>query len=629
MFNIGQLQAAQSLPASKVTTAISSPSLGLFLSAEPSRSPPPRNEVDDYLSVHGRPQSTRKHHRKASTFYANSVLAENSTPAGHSSFFTPQAIGKGNQEVEGHDCDSNLCCNSDVQTMKGNDSFGLPAPEQTTSNGPSAEPSRPELYSPPAALSTSIDGKDSPAANSLRSLGNRRESWSGRQMSAALTRALSFLKAEAPETNTGLSTNSLQQEQETLIPERHPQRRRITIRDVEHPRYEHRASKGAAGMFTPSSITLRKASDANASLPPYLRSSMTASIGQEHSQIRSSYPPSAELLAFYSTTFTTIEGLIPFTSSSNDISLPLGKLMQGSRLDKESPPPSKGVFSLPAKIIDARRSSTLAANALTFTDVHIAPGTFVVEPKSRKQSFASLQEPPRRVSVVQFQARNSIHEVIWREDETTSNSSLATTSRTSSSPPNNRDSPQSGKRSPEAAKIQSQKPLKPADPSQTVSSLNTELPKAGLFQWSWRKSPSPPSTTPASDSSPRAELLKRELASRPRTERYASISNPDPIRIDTEDDLRPGLTAEKRSVSEVQDILSFPSLRDRRSTLEWRKGSLVNLNGPSIGRAGDANTQVEHISQGSVGNGQEISPLKRLGSGLGSSSRMRILHKTT
>ena len=134
-----------------------------------------------------------------------------------------------------------------------------------------------------------------------------------------------------------------------------------------------------------------------------------------------------------------------------------------------------------------RRCSFPAEAALTFADVHVAPGSFAVEPRSRRASL-NPAECLRRISVVHFRSHNSFHEVIWREDETTSGGSLA---RDSTSPPRQGCFSRSDTLGPEREDSLMQKPgsaNKSQDsylPVAPVSTPNVGRPQEALLHWSW------------------------------------------------------------------------------------------------------------------------------------------------
>lgn len=166
---------------------------------------------------------------------------------------------------------------------------------------------------------------------------------------------------------------------------------------------------------TPASITLRKPSKAvtlmSSPVPETMANSPVA-VSSVDSKIEYS-----ELVAFRS----IVKGSntlgepekIPLHSKvrtrSSTISL-------GSS-ERESP---KGLIE--RDDLKSTRRSRTASTVLTFADTHVTLGIFAAEPKRRQASVASGFQS-RRLSMVQLLSSDSIHEIIWREGESTSDSS--------------------------------------------------------------------------------------------------------------------------------------------------------------------------------------------------------------
>lgn len=74
-------------------------------------------------------------------------------------------------------------------------------------------------------------------------------------------------------------------------------------------------------------------------------------------------------------------------------------------------------FTNAREVVDSRRSS-LAAPAMTFTNTF--PSTAIMT--SPVTNFPPASSPDHRFSVVQIKSRNSLHQIIWREDDTPSDS---------------------------------------------------------------------------------------------------------------------------------------------------------------------------------------------------------------
>lgn len=490
------------------------------------------------------------------------------------------------------------------------------------------------------------DGAVSPAVNALRSLTQPQptksdfESRRLRRMSSALANSFNFLRSRTPTVQSGVTSGSGSPGGDIDSGQRITQRNRHAHRDTDDRCPTSRDGKIVSGRLTPSSITLRKASNVNAATLP--GTSMSASLHLEDENLRSSEAAATELLAFYSSRNDETPNLISSRSPTPGTSGSPFKLTQESSSTNER---RASMATCPPTVhfSKVRRHSDLAENMLTFTDVHIAPGTFSVEADSRKQSLAATEPPPRRISVVQFRSRNSIHEVIWREDETTSGSSFTSSSRTSTSPRRVGQSWRSGKPSPEADEGQ-------AKELPEVSMHNAPVPSAGmeqlpvdLFQWSWGKT--------AASSDYTAQVNGRK-STRPGLRRLTSASNPDFSRTRQYSDPCTTIERHQRSSSEIRDIQPFPPLRDRSSTLEWQKAPLVDINDPLAGRWGDHGpnevTTIYDRGRARLDSGdhallhQSLSirrpsshpwaPARnelsgRVGSSVGSSSHVRVIYK--
>lgn len=627
----------------------SAPFLSPSLPGLRSMSPPPRGEADDYLNVHGHHSDRKKPHNvKKRTKTGNTELeedAEELLPKHESPL--PQSRATSSPESN-----CGLCvAGSHISNNDEPDRFAVDEAEregqlwslidtpdipdvQITQGIQTADVGGRETPPPIGPLRNQYSEMDSPAADALRNLSNSRSTKESdspmfRRMSNAFANTFEFLKSGTSVSGSRSQADSAGIEDESRSRRHGAHQKSLGYREGNRRLPSSQKGKTFPGLVTPSSITLRKASNANESLPEYARSSMTASVGLEDDQFRSPDAPPSELLAFYSSTTNEVEDVVlsifPSPGVSGSQSAPKERLST----TKSSPPNPMLPLNMQSTKIQGR--SALAASATTFTDVHIAPGTFAVESKPRKQSVLQMQSPPRRISVVQFHTRNSVHEVIWREDETTSDSSLATSSRTSTSPQRHDQSPQSGKGGPMLQAKSAPKPQNPAVPALAVSPSLSATPEAGLFQWSWRKpTPSSSAPQPAAISTPESsEPLK---VSRPQLQRRDSASNPDFTRDKRPDDPHPGLTALKRSASDLQDILSCPPLRDRRSTPEWRAAPSVDFNDPLIGKEDGQYTEIDD----NIGNCDDFRKfvdrrksshvLGKIGTRLGSNAHVRVVH---
>ncbi|KAL9099653.1 MAG: hypothetical protein Q9163_004880 [Psora crenata] len=317
--------------------------------------------------------------------------------------------------------------------------------------------------------------------------------------------------------------------------------------------------KGAGNNLMPAIITLRKASEA---LFPKRKVDLASLVtqGDPYPSPPSPLPenPTSELIAFRSTSVVNIQ---PAISSSH---LSPGDFLSGVSSDgqgKENQDRRKSVLAFEAFSETPR--STAAGSAITLADVHIAPGTFTLDRKSRKPSMVSRRSPCP-LSVVQFRSHSSVHEVIWREDESTSESG----SSKIVSPGQND----------QVSYISSASQANPPKQPRTASLNHNGLlgidlePSFGidenLFHWSWGSSPFPCGDSKAETLSQRVgpkqhfvDEVRKELS------RYA-VTRKD----------------RRSSLSLRSSVQFFPPLGDRKSTAEWRQTSLVDLYADSAGR---------------------------------------------
>lgn len=472
---------------------------------------------------------------------------------------------------------------------------------------------------PRVPSSPSTKSVDSPAQSALRRLSSRQATGTDidahklRRMSTALSATLNVFKSRPPRKKRGSVDYSVGQQDELSSNKQKSYRKKCSHLDAESKLTDGPTGhKTLFGWPTPSSITLRRASLFRVSNLP--RSSMSASLScEDDDRVRDADALPSELLAFYSSLADEDEKLRTFDHTQP--TTPLQAISTGDINESN---------------INARRHSGLAATAVTFADVFVAPGTFTISSKPRKESLAAAGQPARRISVVQFRSRNSIHEVVWREDETSSGSSLGISPQTSSSLQSQKSkisSPKSETRAAQNARLTTIR-------NTPVTSSKSDQPSTTMFQWTWSK----------------------EYERRDRRSCIASASNPELARPQ---DCSNVLHIHRRSVSDSQEILSFPPLRDRSSTLEWCRAPPVDLNDPLAGQVTgstteeniptlehDASSSSEQVEVGHMKNdlvmlrenfhGRRVSshvhaparigPSGRVGSSIGSSSHVRVLH---
>ena len=437
----------------------------------------------------------------------------------------------------------------------------------------------------------SIDEPDSPAVNSLRSLSFRVPTRSNSQglqrVSTALANTVSLLRPKPAVSFADVLPHKTSKKAKEVLRKSSAHSKSLAYRDINRRRPTSEDGEDVCETLeTPATITLRKASNVYTVSPSI--TSMSASLIRECEYTRPPGAPSTELLAFYSSPALEKRPTLTSLPSPEGNEAPRSLRKQSTiTFDMSSPSfrrRSKSVSQF-SDISNARRCSMPVEAALTFADVHIAPGSFATETKSRAQPLVPI-EVGRRISTVLFRSHNSIHEVIWREDETTSDSSLTASSgasqdaghsfRSASSPEGEGSSAQRLAVEPKGKKI-----LITAVPEST--SLFTKMPE-NLFRWTWGAS-----STHAAESNKNTHAQVAEVAvPAADTDSLSQIlvnstSNPDSTRLQQSSDQQ-GSRFQKPSLSKLASVQSFPPLRPRSSTAEWRKTPLVDLNDPLAGR---------------------------------------------
>lgn len=595
---------ARSLPHSKASTPTPS-LLTPPVSGTPNMSPPPRHEAGDYMNVHDPDYHHHKRRlskKKTRKLYNTRAESEGSRPQ-------QRSLRSGPQKARSNGSDCELCAagfsdddednHSDAPLIR---SLGQPGiqdhphgPHVTTEVDGGHVPTWPTLSSSFVAA----DESDSPAVNALRSFSFQKPVPSNppglRRVSTAFTNTLNYLKLDQAVSFAAAPSHKAGKKTEEVSRRSSAHSKSLAYGDINRRR---QASKDGNGVFrtlgTPATITLRKASNVYATSP--ITTSMTASLICEPEHERAADAPTSELLAFYSSP-TLEKGPTSTNLPSPESTEVPSSLKEQSRLVLEmcSQPlrrESKSVSQF-IDISNARRCSMPAEAALTFTDVHVAPGSFAVGPKSSKQALLST-EFSRRISTVQFRSRNSVHEVIWREDETTSDCSLTASSGASQHVGHSfRSTP-----SPESEGSPAQEPAieametKIALPMVSDSvSMFTKLPN-NLFHWNWGASSAaaeglPRAVDPKSDhQSQTAEPTARAADAKGDPLGHVmviSTSGPGfagPLQSSDQE----GLRSQEPSISKLSNVQSFPPLRPRSSTAEWQKAPLVDLNDPLAGR---------------------------------------------
>ena len=604
MLSPQHLALASSLPHSRTSTQ--SPSLLTPpVSGTPNMSPPPRHEADDYMNAHRPdPQHYKRKHprRKTRRFHSNRERSEESRPPQLSLRSGPRTGSS-----IGSDCELCATRNSDGEDDAGSNaplirSLGPPSRQNRVHKSQKSteyDEAHVQTSSTRISSGTAIDESDSPAVNALRSLSFqvpvRSDSQGLRRVSTAFANTLNLFKPNPSVSFAAVPSHQASKKAEEAFRRSSAHSKSLAYQDINRRRSTLIDGKDVSrALETPATITLRKASNVYATSP--IKTSMGASLTREYEGKRAADAPASELLAFYSS--STLENGPPLTDipSLENAEAPTslgGRPTITSEAESQCFRRRSKSVSQFNDISNARRCSTHAEAALTFADVHVAPGSFAIRPKSRTQSLIPA-EFSRRISTVHFRSHTSIHEVIWREDETTSDSSLAASSRASqhaghsfrSTP-----SPESeGSPSPKPALKQKETRTLLAMVPESVSNF-TKMPD-NLFRWTWGASSASVEGTP-SPVDPKSDTLGQvaQATARPTDTRsdplgqllVISTSDPGLGSLQQSSD-RQESRSQRPSFSKLLSVQSFPALRPRSSTAEWRKAPLVDLNVPLAGQ---------------------------------------------
>ena len=589
-------------------------------------SPPPRHEADDYMNVHSKRKQPRKNPRKVHDTREGSeeTRPQRSLRSG------PQTASSDTSNCEvlaanTPDCDDDARSNAPLVKNLGqsNHSNHVHGPQISTENGGFRVQTSPTLTSSVGAP----DEHDSPAVNALRSLSFqapvRSKPHGLQRVSTALANTFNLFRPNSAVTFADVPSHLASRKAEEASRRSSAHSKTLAYRDINRRHSTLKEDKDVPQTLeTPATITLRKASHVDVSSP--LKTSMGASLSREQECERGADAPASGLLAFYSSSASEKGPTPSDTSSPESAEVPRSSRQQSAvpfEVESQSFRERSKSVSQCIDVSNSRRCSTPAEATLTFADVHVAPGSFANGTRSRKQSSLPA-DPNRRISIVQFRSRNSVHEVIWREDDTTSGSSLTASSRGSEFAGQSfRSTPSSESRGSPAIKSKETRALLPAVPE--LVSVFTKMPDH-LFQWTWGgPSASVEGTPRAVDTKngtvgPVAEISARSADTNrdPLAQVLVnSTLDPDLVSLQQSSDQQSS-RFQKPSISKLPRLQSFPSLRSRSSTAEWQKAPLADLNDPFAGR--ESQCEVEKVSHSvelgtGVGNSKkgckEIRPL--------------------
>lgn len=317
---------------------------------------------------------------------------------------------------------------------------------------------------------------------------------------------------------------------------------------------------------TPATITLRKASQpSNVSPvvePPLLPITLTSNL-LAFSSIR--VPQKSPSISEKSFSFSDQNEDIGPQLDPATRSMSLANRRKSSGIIK---PPSTRARSgtLPSSTSTDQGHSLLSDIALTKTGIYPGFGSFI-NPCSKFNGSPAM--PSIRTSIVHVVSRTSLHEIIWRETETSSSgsgSSFGTVKQTdrphssSQSPIDNTlklvGASQPPQRKLEVSTKSNSRPPSPFDIQEPLTHTQQEAQKA-LFAWSWDGSRWENSASPAS-----AHNTKNGV---PTTSQS------------------PHLT--KSSTFSEGTVFPTPSTGDHRSTFDWLNQARKNHENPFVGRS--------------------------------------------
>ena len=412
------LKSAQNLSSGSLSGQ-SSPFLTPPIPSPTAESPPPRPEAEDYLGASVRPGHRKRHH----TRHVQKSSAPRQQASGLASPF--RNIMESSEEM------STKCelCNEAEAKERRHGSLKSSTPRTLHGESPQAErgliDAAVRAVRPPDKIALgerrASGHNDTPAMSALRRLSQPvnedTQGLSGplRRLSLAIASTLGFSDDLSSSTETVVGRRLSKEHQNNGVCAEGSSREADFKRSGNVTPVQDR--RPAPLLNIPATISIRRASGVTPStLTGGLETASKAETPPQEQGTRIS-PPSVELVAFY--------------SEHKQTAIYMPSISQASPTSE----PRKRTHSLTtaANPTDVRRQSCAADLAITYADIHIAPGTFSLSPNAREQPSAS-EAAAQRVSAVQLRSSSSVHEIIWREDESGSGSSISCSSQGSSSP---------------------------------------------------------------------------------------------------------------------------------------------------------------------------------------------------
>ncbi|KAL9581078.1 MAG: hypothetical protein Q9212_004112 [Teloschistes hypoglaucus] len=359
-------------PFQRPKSSVSSPG-SLYLSppiSSPSlMSPPPWQEGDDYLSLQASHSGRKKHHSRTPGASRSSLLVDDGPPGQKSAARESINVATSRGHLKGHDWI-------------------------------------------PAVLP--VESNESPAALSLRRLSQAAGNNVANVASKSDNVPKSLLKAvESIFTPKDAILSSRKSSDGDVSPPKVGLRRRSTaLRDEDRRRASRsETNKALLGLGVPATIILRKATGM---LPATaVPKDITTGDPSDAREPRASMPLTCTLIGFDSRALDGPERILGEEREQKQRRSSTFTMKGHDLLASTSKSNTTGG-------LDSRRQS-LAETAVTVANIF--PSAAILT--SPAKSSQGISESERRLSVVRIKSRKSVHQVIWREDDTSSSSATS------------------------------------------------------------------------------------------------------------------------------------------------------------------------------------------------------------
>ena len=521
----------------------------------PLSSPPPQHEGEDYLSTTPQAASHRRRQQKS----------QRETPS-----FLQQKVGIGFDRVSAAEEKACVTSGSDGGGDETNsiDTAGSrkpPKPWPATDTGESMiKRQTTKSFLAPSTDHRSVGGDltatsqtksddepDSAATSSLRRLSQATKAFSvsKAQHIRRVSRAFTATFRNPPGKESGPGSKAADDVDQLNVPDISSEDINAFLHSTKKPQTQT-AAFGRVAFDTPTTITLRKASDAYFVIiePKGVKGcSILGAPSQPHEPTTESQEASVALMDFRSERrFEPRKSLwysLPLLSDQSQPETSELAKSETATVQADSPTPTARLPSIQPRTLPTE-------TAVTFSSVHPASLNFPTKRGSRNTSVSSRQ---RRTSTVQIQSRSSVHQIIWAEDGNTNVSSGSSRDSVSSVQAQNAGPVQL------SGNVTSLQPSRstPASPGYKSDSRGPEHSREeNIFEWSWSAHPN--------------RMPNRDLLA-------------DPPPVSPVEQLSCQRPRRRPSVSKDSSVESFPPLLDRKDTTGWRRAPLGDINDPTAG----------------------------------------------